>query len=363
MGPGFEARALAGELAGPPPNIGLRAHDDARHTIVSGSISLLAHGGIVAALALSAWLAPDVVDELIPVQILKDLPGSNEEPAPAPRVLTPRRAIAKAATAAQIIPQNAAVARPSAQAISAQALQVANIEATAAPTEIVRRQITSHRVLAQSAGAASSSAFTVAQIPLSGLAPTDLNAPVFDATGPRQIAPGQQVTVSAPQAFTGYQNVADIDYTAQASAVAATSDSAVADTGFAIDSEIADALVAGRGSGGLGTAVGVARCDESSYVHRYYKLIATRTQSLWRDDLPRGTPADAQVVLKFRLDESGSPSHVEVHSAPNAEIGESCRRALLEAAPFPALDTNVRCLAGRPLRAKFSVPTEGSARP
>ena len=71
----------------------MREAESTRHAVISGSISLAAHGAVVAGLALSAWYAPDVVEVIVPVRIIKDN-TPVPEPAPARRVVVPKRSIA-----------------------------------------------------------------------------------------------------------------------------------------------------------------------------------------------------------------------------------------------------------------------------
>ena len=67
------------------PHLLLAEPDSGRDTFITGTLSALLHAGVIALLILFAWLAPDVIEQVIPVQILHDKPGSNEEPAPAPK--------------------------------------------------------------------------------------------------------------------------------------------------------------------------------------------------------------------------------------------------------------------------------------
>ena len=76
------AMALAGASA---PHLGMPEPQSARSALVSGSLSLLAHGVLLGALVIFAWLNPDIVEKVIPVTIVKEAPGSNEEPAPVRR--------------------------------------------------------------------------------------------------------------------------------------------------------------------------------------------------------------------------------------------------------------------------------------
>ena len=58
----------------PAPSFEIGEPADGRGALVSGSLSVLLHGSILAFLALSAWLAPEVVEEIIPVRIIREAP-------------------------------------------------------------------------------------------------------------------------------------------------------------------------------------------------------------------------------------------------------------------------------------------------
>ena len=75
-----------------------------------------------------------------------------------------------------------------------------------------------------------------------------------------------------------------------------------------------------------------------------------------RWEVPDGTADRAKVVLRFRLDDSGSASDVAFVEAANPELGNSAVAALREASPFPPLDSNTRCISENELRAIFTVP-------
>ena len=83
---GLEPLAAA---AGTAPSLVLRDPDSSKSSIISGSITTFLHVAAFGVLFLLAWLAPPV-EQLIEVRIIRELPGSTAEPAPARKVLTPR---------------------------------------------------------------------------------------------------------------------------------------------------------------------------------------------------------------------------------------------------------------------------------
>jgi hypothetical protein len=328
-----------------------------RSAIVSGSLSLGAHALIVGSLLLSAWLAPDVVEELIPVQII------HEAPTPVPRrVVVPRREVAhtRVRTAA---PRPTPVARPQARPVAARAVQQANIRTTAAPRVITQRHVTSTLVVAQrSLASPNASAVKVAQGPVGTIDVSDLTAPDLDLSGPRTIAPAAPIDVSAPQAFREYSATANVEYSEVAAGTATDMDAPPAHADFSLDVELVGSAQGDGASDETGAAGIAASCiQRESVVHYYKQYIEKRTRAEWRHfELPEGIDADARVSLHFVLDESGSASSVSVVEAPSPALGEFCKQALVAASPFPSMDGDVRCLAGRKLSGTFTIPVKGA---
>ncbi len=110
----------------------------------------------------------------------------------------------------------------------------------------------------------------------------------------------------------------------------------------------------GEGTGGTGTALGVVRCMESAFVLRYIDVIEGRTKKRWQ--VPEGTADDAKVVLGFTLDSSGAATKIGFQGDAQPALGNSAVAAMRAASPFPPMDDNVRCLAGKKLRGIFTVP-------
>ena len=110
----------------------------------------------------------------------------------------------------------------------------------------------------------------------------------------------------------------------------------------------------GEGTGGTGTALGVVRCLESAFVLRYIEGIEERTKKRWL--VPEGTPDAAKVVLLFTLDSSGAATQIGFQGDVQPVLGNSAVAAMRAASPFPPMDDNVRCLAGKKLRGTFTNP-------
>ncbi len=338
--------AVAGDL----PRLGMAEPEDNRSSWIAGSLTTALHAGALGVLVLLAWLAPPV-EELIEVKIIRELPGADVKPAPARKVIQPRRQRTPVQAARRVTAQ--AVAQPRVVNVKPQQLNMNRVQKAEAPQQVQRRQVVSNRTQARSIDRRR----VATNVDLSKLqnvqvAPTDLNAPVVDYDGPREIDPG--AALEAPQNFAEVPVVEDVDYrSAGPVAVVSNEDTSVATEAFDFDTAVG-AYAGGEGSGGTGTAEGVVPCFESGFVVRYLKLVEERTQKRWQ--VPEGVSADAEVKLRFVLDSSGAATQVEYIGNTEPALGNSAVEALRAASPFPPMDDNVRCLARKKLRGTFSVP-------
>ncbi len=338
---------LATAGSGHAPQLGMPDPSDTRSAWISGSLSFGIHAGLIGALALFAWLNPEVLETVIPVKIVRELPGSNEEPAP--KTLVPRRA----AVAQNVAPRQVTKAvRPAVTSVSAETLQMAQVDLQAAPTQLDRRAVTAQRVtVGQAVQRVQANVSNLAIASPVAIRPGAIRAPVAAAVGPAR------VDTSAPSAAAPAFNPTSAPVVPQARSAASLSDAqfaADAPSGIGVATEVSDRFLSGGGTGGSGKAVGVVRCDESAFVQRYYAMIRDRTITRW--EVPDGTADRAKVVLRFRLDDSGSASDVAFVEAANPELGNSAVAALREASPFPPLNSNTRCISENELRAIFTVP-------
>lgn len=346
VGGGHGVPALAGAAA---PHLGMPEPESTRSALVSGSLSVLAHLTLLLALVIFAWLNPDLIDKVIPVQLIKEMPGSDEEPAPVrPKTLKPRT-LPQQTVAPRAVQQ---VVQPLNTVVSAEAIEMARVDPAAIPTPVQHRNVTAQQVRVQSS--IDGPRVFVNPSAVSGpvvVRPTDLRAPVASPTGPVTIDT-RAPAVAAPQ-FTDFQRSAPVQHRASAQLSATqTTDTGV--TGIGIETDVDEAFRGVEGTGGTGVATGVVRCEESAYVQRYYQKVRERTLERW--EVPAGTPSEEKVVLRFQLDASGSATRVEFIRAENTALGESAVAALRSASPFPAMGSEVRCIAGKPLNATFSVP-------
>ena len=130
-------------IAAPPgvfPGTAMRDPAGARERIVSSGLSILIHAAIVAAIGLTAYLAPEVIQEqLTMVTRVDDAPDTDSSGSPRPRAIAESSGkFAPAPMALQAHVINPAVIQARAANIAAaQQIQIENIAAVAAPREIV----------------------------------------------------------------------------------------------------------------------------------------------------------------------------------------------------------------------------------
>lgn len=335
------------------PELGMREPESARGAILSGSIATLVHAGVIAALFLFAWLAPEVIEEqLIPVTIFNEpveLPGSNDPAPVAPKSLDARAPASAAALAAALAATPVAETAPKQAAdLSARAIDMQQLNTARAPTQIDRRQLQAARVEARSIDAAelAPTRLDVATLSPTRVTPTEIAAPRVQTSAPRAIDTRAPTALAAPQAFADYQNIERREYAgraadARASVRGATTTSTAS---VGIDTTVSGAFLGGSGSGaGTGGVPGTVACMESAYVVRYLSLIESRTEERWQ--YPDGTKPNSVVKIRFQLDVTGTPTRVEFVEASDPGLGRTAVEALRSAAPFPPMDDNVRCMA------------------
>jgi hypothetical protein len=354
---------VAGGADAPP--LGFRSDDDERRTWISGSLSIGLHVLLLGAIFVSAWLTPEtLVEERIEVTLLEpepepvELPGSNDPSGGGPKALAARAPASAAALAASLSAADAQ-APEALDDLSAQALEMANLAAARPPTEIQRRALDAGRVEAQAEAAPAPRALDVATLSPVEIDPAALSAPKLDFAAPRAIDSAAPSAMTAPQAFAGYRDVGSTEYAGQAATVGTPATGTGSGSSYpgrvGVDTGVAGAFAAGTGGGGgsgTGTGVPTVECLRSAYVVRYMDEVKNRTYARW--EAPPETPADSVVKLRFKLDVTGSPTAVEFIEAASEELGASTVQALRSAAPFPAMDSNVRCLAERKLTLTFT---------
>lgn len=350
----FGTTPVAGAGAGaiPFPGISVPEPGSSRDRLLSGAVAVLLHGGLVGMLVLAGLVARELEeDELISVQLLREVPAPKEEPAPAPKALAERRAANFAPSAQAIAPQvvNPRVVARAAPSIAAERLELDTVGPLVAPREIKRAAVAVETVEAiTSVGAAEPSRLDVSDAASPALrGPIERVAPVGPSVGPRQ------VVSEGDSIGTGAVNLGDGSSVREG--IASTRDvlgSADGPRLASVNTRVGDSHL--RGSGGTGTGMGGAApaCFDRPEVQAYWEQIKKRMYARWA--LPAKLPGGVvEVRLRFRLDPGGSASQVELVPGGDAVLGQSAVDALRSASPFPPMSDSVRCIAERQITGIF----------
>jgi TonB family protein len=344
------------------PGLPVREPESNRRTWVTAGLAASVHLGALGLLILVASLAPEVVEEILEVQLIKDQP-KPEEPAPAPKALAERRLPNFAPQIQSVQPQivNPRVIAEAAPAIQAEAIQMDAVASVVAPTQIAR---SSAPVVERVSAINSPIKARAERVDVQGVAgpavkgPVRVDAPVGPSVGPQKVE-----VASAGRSF----GTGKIDLGGQGSSVGEGKitgrDVVGTPTGaplVSIDTAVGEGLL--RGSGGSGTGLGPSgvtdqECIAKPEVARYLEGVKQKTLERWI--LPPGVGADKEVKLRFQLDAAGSATNVSVVRASDNALGASAVDALRAAAPFPPMPDSARCLSRVPIVATFTNPVAG----
>lgn len=324
----------------------------ARERLVSSGLSILIHAALMAAIALTAYLAPEEVKEqIIEITRIDDAPENDTSGSPRPRAIaesTGRFAPAPMALQAHVI-NPAVIQARAANVAAAQAINIEAVAAVAAPREIVHTAAptveaarTYQSIAAVTATPVDTSAAT-AQI--SGN--VAIQAPQGVIVGPRQVTTtGATVGIGGPTALGTGSSVRE--------GIASGRDVVGGKTGERASMHGVYGEGGGRGFGGTGTGSGGGKpCGQRPEVSSYIERVKGRVLSRWKGS-GRG-----EVELTFRIDAAGTASEVEFLSAPASDVGAAIVDAMRVASPFEPMSEGVRtCLAGETLVATFSLSAE-----
>ncbi len=378
------------------PRLVLAEPASPRSRRITGGLSLLGHLGFLAALVLAAALAPpELINQVIPVALVSlpkspiEQPGSNREPAPVgPKQVGARRANAAGLAASQILaPSQASAMRREALDAARQAIADLNLESANdfanRPSLIKRSTLQAEAVNAQeteSPGAPA--AFSARDISAVRIRPEGLDMPSPALRGPQKVEAIRPVALGLPDATAEIDPLPAMENSgSELDPFALSSPGPVAGTPLAIrvDTDLGvgggtrhgagapgttgasgtgsfqgNAPGTGSGSGGVGEASGVVRCLESGPVQRYLDTVQRRTRERWT--IPPEVPENAEVVLRFALDGSGTARDVRGGTQDHSALSSSARQALLAASPFPPLVDANRCLVDKRIVLTFTVP-------
>jgi TonB family protein len=368
--------------AGPFPGFANLDDEDRRSRWLSGSLALLVHGSLLAAILLYAWLNPTVIDAVIPVQLLKEelpkpkppppqvakvepkpapvpapappketpAPVPKENPAPAPKALAERRTPTFAPQAQALPPQ---VVNPSVIAKAAPAIDARKLEGAGAA--VAPREIAHPTSVASVSPLPSIAPAQASKIDLGGASapalrgPIEAAAPVGQSVGPRQVVTsGNTVGSGTEVANLGGSSVREGIVTGR-DVLGSPNGSPVA----SINTRVGEGNMRGDGGSGAGQAGGGggANCLETSDAKSYQEDVRTRMLSRWT--LPDGVESNQTVRIRFKLDAAGSVLSAEVMGGGDARLNASALDALRSASPFPPMGDRVRCMAGQALVGSF----------
>lgn len=358
------AAGASGAVPADFPGVPEHAEGSSSRTWLSGLLAFLMHGGALGLLFLFAALAPEVVDQILEVQLIKEQTEPEpENPRPAPMALA-ERALPNFAPQVQTVqPQiiNPRVIANAAPAINAQALDMAAVSSVVAPTQLAR---SSAPVVERVSTVHSPVVARASKVDVQGVGgpavrgPVRIDAPVGPSVGPRPVDVG-----SDAQSF----GTGKIDIGGRGSSVAegriTGRDVVGTPTGtplVSIDTAVGDALVGGAGGTGEGRGPAAAKsmqdCLATPAVRRYLDRVQQMTLDRWI--LPPGVNAGQKVKLRFQIDPAGSALSVSVSSSSDNALGASAVDALRAASPFPPMPDEARCLSRLSVTGTFTNPVD-----
>ncbi len=368
--------------AGAFPGFAKTDSEDRRSRWLSGSLAALLHGSVLAAFVLHAWLNPPVIEEIIPVELLKEeapkpkpppvpvakveptpsptpapappkerpAPVPKENPAPAPKALAERRTPTFAPQAQAVAPQ---VVNPSVIAKAAPAIDAKKLEGAGAA--VAPREIAHPTSVASVSPLPSIAPAQASKIDLGGAAAPALRGPIEAAAPVGQSAGPRQVVTSGGTVGTGTA-VANLGGSSVREGVVTGRDVLGSPTGAplaSLDTRVGEGNLRGDGGTGAGQAGGGggAGCLDTADAKAYQEDVRVRMLSRWT--LPDGVESNQTVRIRFKLDAAGSVLAAEVVGSGDARLNASALDALRSASPFPPMTDRVRCMAGQPLVGSF----------
>ena len=353
------------------PGMNLEVATTRGETVRSGTISVAIHAALLLLLLFVAYMTPQIREEILPVQIIKEeapkppppppveqveaKPEPKPEPAPAPKALAERRSLDFAPQAQAVAPQivNPTVIQKAAPSIAAQKIQMNEVAAVVAPKDIAHATVVAERATA----IASVATAQVAKVDLGAAeAPalrgqTNAALPTGASAGPRQVVAQGDTVGTASAVNLGSGSSVREGIASNRDVLGVPSGAPLAN----VNTRVGQGFMrgeGGNGTGGEGGGVDLEECLNRPEVKNYVEQVRARMYQRWT--LPQDVPAGQKVLLDFKLDASGSVMESSVRSASSNVVGSSAVDALRSAAPFAAMPERVRCLARRGLTGTFT---------
>ena len=334
------------------PGIDLEEKGDRRGRAVSHGIAALLHASVLAALMLFAYLNPEITEDIIELQLMKEPEAERTDPAPAKRVRAERRSRDFAPQAQAIAPDVVNPKVVARRAARAEAFQVEAPSAVVAPRQVTRTSVATQRVAAVATLAEPvRTDLDIADTAAPALRDASVTGPSGPSVGPRQIVAKGDTIGTGPSMIIGLGDTSSVR-----DGIDSDRDVLGSRTGprlANVNTNIGEGLMDGSGGTGRG-GVAMGDCYKRPEVRSYLDAVRVRTLARWQ--LPPNVPPNQSVALKFKIDPAGSATRVEVVDAANRALGQSAVDALRSASPFPAMTAKVRCLAREPITATFRNP-------
>jgi len=362
VGLSFQAApaGASGSAVADYPGVLIHDPEEGRRSWLAGSVSFAVHAGAIGLLLLFAALAPQVANNILEVQLIRDEP---EKARPAPMALAERALPNFAPQVQAVAPQivNPHIISDASPVVRAEALQMDAIASVRAPTEISR---SSAPVVDRVSAVHSPIQARTSAVDVQGVGgpavrgPIKIAAPAGPSVGPRQVT-----TTSAGRSFgTGKLEVGGTGSSVREGRITGR-DVVGTPTGapvVTINTAVGDGLLGGAGGDGTGRGLSAEtanQCLQKPEVTRYLDGVQLKTLDRWI--LPPGLDSNQKVTLRFRLDHAGSATDVSLVDASSNALGASAVDALRSAAPFPPMPDGARCLARVPITATFTNPLAG----
>ncbi len=349
VGTAFLQAATVGGVA-PDFPMDFRDPDEGKSKLATGGLSAAIHFGILGLLFLFASLNPEIVDEIIPVMLLRE--EAPKPPAPARRALAERRKLDFAPAMQTVQPQivNKRVIAEAAPAINTEMLEMDSVNAAAAPTQVKRSAIDVDRVSAIGA--------------VGGYQASKVE--VNHAAGPAVRGPIEAVGPVGPS--VGPRKVAGTDGNSFGTGSLAINQGSSVRDGVLTSRDVSRLTHGprsrqrrhggrrgkpqrpGRNRHGPSAGRSGQRLHQRPEVQAYLQILYERIYARWT--LPYGIE-NVHVTLLFAIDVAGSASSIQLVKGNNA-IGASAIDAMRASTPFPPMPERVRCLANKNINATFS---------
>jgi hypothetical protein len=349
VGTAFLQAATVGGVA-PDFPMDFRDPDEGKSKLATGGISAAIHLGIIALLFLFASLNPEIVEEIIPVTLLRE--EAPKPPAPARRALAERRKLDFAPAMQTVQPQivNKRVIAEAAPAINAEMLEMDSLNAAAAPTQVKRSAIDVDRVSAIGAVGG----YQASKVEVNHAAGPAVRGPI-EAVGPVGPSVGPRKVAGTDGNSFGTGSLAINQGSSVRDGVLTSRDVVGSPTGpvlVSVDTAVGEGNLSGPGGSGTGLLPDGAGkdCTQRPEVQAYLQTLYQRIYSRWT--LPYGIE-NVRVTLLFAIDVAGSASSIQLVKGDNA-IGASAIDAMRASTPFPPMPDRVRCLANKNINATFS---------